>query len=46
VDAAESLDGVAKEFASTRQDVAVEVRTDIERVFQAAFIFDRSTMKQ
>ncbi|GGI30846.1 DUF6894 family protein [Bradyrhizobium guangdongense] len=46
VEAAQSLAGLAKEFASIRQDVAVEVRTDIERVFQAAFIFDRSTTKQ
>jgi hypothetical protein len=33
-------------FAAIRQDVSIEVRTDVERVFQAAFIFDRSRTKQ
>ncbi|MET3990576.1 hypothetical protein ABID65_002211 [Bradyrhizobium sp. S3.9.2] len=46
VEAARSLANLAKDFASIRQDVSVEVRTDVERVFQAAFIFDRSRTKQ
>lgn len=46
VEAANSLASLAKDFADIRQDVAVEVRTDVERVFQAAFIFDRSKTKQ
>ena len=41
-----SLANLAKDFAAIQQDVAVEVRTDSERVFQAAFIFDRSRTKQ
>jgi hypothetical protein len=36
----------SKGFATIPQDVSVEVRTDVERVFQAAFIFDRSRTKQ
>jgi hypothetical protein len=46
VEAAKSLANLAKDFASIGQDVSVEVRTDVERVFQAAFIFDRSRTKQ
>jgi hypothetical protein len=46
VEAARSLANLAKDFATLRQDVSVEVRTDVERVFQAAFIFDRSRTKQ
>ncbi|APG13785.1 hypothetical protein BKD09_36070 [Bradyrhizobium japonicum] len=46
VEAARSLANLAKDFADSQRDVAVEVRTDIERVFQAAFIFDRSRTKQ
>jgi len=46
VEAARSLANLAKDFASIRHDVSVEVRTDVERVFQAAFIFDRSRTKQ
>lgn len=46
VEAARSLANLAKDFAAIQQDVAVEVRTDSERVFQAAFIFDRSRAKQ
>ncbi|MET3996497.1 hypothetical protein ABID65_008174, partial [Bradyrhizobium sp. S3.9.2] len=46
VEAARSLANLAKDFATIRQDVSVEVRTDVERVFQAAFIFDRSRTKQ
>ncbi|WLB58039.1 DUF6894 family protein [Bradyrhizobium japonicum] len=46
VEAANSLASLAKDFADIRQDVAVEVRTDVERVFLAAFIFDRSRTKQ
>jgi len=45
-EAARSLANLAKDFADSQRDVAVEVRTDIERVFQAAFIFDRSRTKQ
>ena len=46
VKAARSLANLAKDFATIRQDVSVEVRTEVERVFQAAFIFDRSRTKQ
>ena len=46
VEASRSLANLAKDFATIRQDVSVEVRTEVERVFQAAFIFDRSRMKQ
>ncbi|MET4520174.1 hypothetical protein [Bradyrhizobium sp. I1.7.5] len=46
VEAARSLANLAKDFAIIRQDVSVEVRTEVERVFQAAFIFDRSRTKQ
>jgi hypothetical protein len=46
VEAARSLANLAKDFATIRQDVSVEVRTDVERVFQAAFIFDRTRTKQ
>jgi hypothetical protein len=46
VEAARSLANLAKDFASIRQDVSVEVRTEVERVFQAALIFDRSRTKQ
>ena len=46
VEAARSLANLAKDFATIRQDVSVEVRTEVERVFQAAFIFDRSRTKQ
>ena len=46
VEAARSLANLAKDFATIRQDVSVEVRTDVERLFQAAFIFDRSRTKQ
>jgi len=46
VEAARSLANLAKDFATLRQDVSVEVRTDVERVFQPAFIFDRSRTKQ
>ncbi|MBR0712914.1 DUF6894 family protein [Bradyrhizobium liaoningense] len=48
VEAARSLAGLAKDLATMdeRQDVAVEVRTDVEDVFQAALIFKRSGTKQ
>ncbi|MET3972031.1 hypothetical protein ACVWXN_000194 [Bradyrhizobium sp. i1.4.4] len=46
VEAARSLANLAKDFATIRQDVSVEVRTEVERVFQAAFIFDRTRTKQ
>jgi hypothetical protein len=46
VEAARSLANLAKVFATIRQDVSVEMRTEVERVFQAAFIFDRSRTKQ
>ncbi|MGY3118466.1 hypothetical protein ACVWXQ_002403 [Bradyrhizobium sp. S3.14.4] len=46
VEAARSLANLAKDFATIRQDVSVEVRIEVERVFQAAFIFDRSRTKQ
>ena len=46
VEAARSLANLAKDFATIRQDVSVEVSTEVERVFQAAFIFDRSMTKQ
>lgn len=46
IEAAESLSDLAKDFAVIRHDVCVEVRTDVRRVFQAAFIFDRSLIKQ
>lgn len=46
VEAARSLANLARDFATKRQDVSVEVRTEVERVFQAAFIFDRSRTKQ
>lgn len=46
VEAARSLANLAKDFADSQRDVAIEVRTDIERVFQASFIFDRSRTKQ
>ncbi|UWU78148.1 hypothetical protein N2603_06725 [Bradyrhizobium huanghuaihaiense] len=45
-EAAKSLANLAKDFADIRRDVAVEVRTEVERVFQAAFIFDRSRTRQ
>jgi Domain of unknown function (DUF6894) len=45
IEAAETLAGLARDLATMdeRQDVAVEVRTDSERVFQAAFIFSNKT---
>jgi hypothetical protein len=46
VEAARSLANLAQDFAAIRHDVSVEVRTDVERVFQAAFIFDRSRTRQ
>ncbi|WLB24068.1 DUF6894 family protein [Bradyrhizobium japonicum] len=46
VEAARSLANLAKDFATIRKDVSVEVRTESERVFQAAYIFDRSRTKQ
>lgn len=45
VEAARSLAGLAKDFCSIRRDVSVEVRTDVERVFQAAFIFRQKQNK-
>jgi hypothetical protein len=48
VEAAEALAGLARDLATMdeRQDVAVEVRTDHERVFQAALIFNSSKTTQ
>lgn len=46
MEAARSLADLAKDFASIRQDVSVEVRTEVERVFQAAFIFDGNTTRR
>lgn len=46
MEAARSLAGLAKDFASIRQDVSVEVRTEVEPVFQAAFIFEGSRTRQ
>lgn len=48
VEAAETLAGLARDLATMdeRQDVAVEVRTDSERVFQAAFIFSSNKATQ
>jgi hypothetical protein len=48
VEAAEALAGLARDLATMdeRQDVAVEVRTDRERVFQAALIFNSSKTTQ
>jgi hypothetical protein len=48
VEAAEALAGLARDLATMdeRQDVAVEVRTDRERVFQAALIFNSSRTAQ
>lgn len=48
VEAAQALADLARDLAplSERQDVAVEVRTDIERVFQAALIFNSSKTTQ
>ncbi|MBR0826736.1 hypothetical protein JQ596_14395 [Bradyrhizobium manausense] len=48
VEAAQTLAGLAKDLATIdeRQDVAVEVRTDVEDVFQAALIFKRGGTKQ
>lgn len=48
VEAAEALAGLARDLATMdeRQDVAVEVRTDRERVFQAALIFNSSKTAQ
>jgi hypothetical protein len=45
VEAAEALAGLARDLATMdeRQDVAVEVRTDANRVFQAALIFSSRT---
>ena len=45
-EAARSLADLAAEFAKTCKDVAVEVRTDAGRVFQAAFVFSRSNATQ
>ena len=44
VEAAQTLAGLARDLATTdeRQDIAVEVRTDIERVFRAALIFSNN----
>lgn len=44
VEAAQALADLARDLAplDERQDVAVEVRTDIERVFKAALLFDSS----
>ena len=48
VEAAETLAGLARDLASLdeRQDVAVEVRTDRGRLFQAAFIFGSNRTTQ
>ena len=46
IEAAMSLADMAEDFAEMRRDVSIEVRTDIERVFQAAFIFNSSKAKQ
>lgn len=48
VEAAEALAGLARDLATMdeRQDVAVEVRTSRERVFQAALIFNSSKTTQ
>jgi len=48
VEAAQTLAGLAKDLAATGepQDVAVEVRTDVEDVFKAALIFKPSGTKQ
>jgi hypothetical protein len=44
VEAAQALAGLARDLATLdeRQDIAVEVRTDIEPVFKAALIFNSS----
>ena len=42
IEAAMSLADMAKDFADIRQNIAVEVRTDLGSVFQAAFTFSRS----
>lgn len=48
VEATEALAGLARDLATMdeRQDVAVEVRTDSERVFQAALIFSSGKATQ
>ncbi|MCP3385572.1 hypothetical protein NLM31_34840 [Bradyrhizobium sp. CCGUVB4N] len=48
VEAARTLADLARDLApmDERRDVAVEVRTNLERVFQAALIFNRSRVTQ
>ncbi len=46
IEGAMSLADMAQDFAEARRDVSVEVRTDTGRVFQAAFIFNRSKAEQ
>ncbi|MBR0901338.1 DUF6894 family protein [Bradyrhizobium liaoningense] len=48
IEAAQTLVGLARDLAGQedRTDVAIEVRTDAGRVFQAAFIFDANVTKQ
>jgi hypothetical protein len=48
VEAAQALADLARDLAplDERQDVAVEVRTDIERVFKAALIFNSNKTTQ
>jgi len=48
IEAAETLAGLARDLASLdeREDVAVEVRTDSGRVFQAAFLFGGNRTRQ
>jgi hypothetical protein len=48
VEAVQALANLARDIApmQERQDVAVEVRTDTKRVFQAALIFDNSGVTQ
>lgn len=48
IEAAQTLAGLARDLAGQedRPDVAIEVRTDAGRVFQAAFIFDANVTKQ
>ncbi|WP_319801724.1 DUF6894 family protein [Bradyrhizobium sp. 521_C7_N1_3] len=48
VEAAQTLSGLARDLAppDERHDVAIEVRTDIERVFKVALIFSSSKTTQ
>ena len=48
IEATQTLSGLARDLAGheDRTDVAIEVRTDAGRVFQAALIFEPPTTKQ